>query len=139
MIGATRPGGWVLVEEPDMLTVGRGHPEDPAVARFAAGLDALMRAGGGDPELGMRLPSALRGAGLVEIDCTMRISVADASAMRSHLDAAADKLVATGLMTAQEVARVADHYERPDTFLYGPIIVAAWGRRPAASRPELGG
>lgn len=130
LIGATRPGGTVLVEETDMSPLGRCYPEEPAVDRFCRGLEALIRFGGGDPHLGLRLPKALREAGLSDVSYQVRLLPADGPTMRLQLDAAAERLMAIGQLSPEDVERAAAFYADPDNVLYGTAIVAAWGRRP---------
>jgi len=132
LIDATEPGGWVLVEETDMSPLGRCYPEEPAVDCFCRGLEALIRLGGGDPHLGLRLPSALRDVGLGDVDYQIRLLPADGPTMRLQLDAAAERLVAMGELSPDDVECAAAFYADPDNLLYGTAIVAAWGRRPGS-------
>jgi SAM-dependent methyltransferase len=58
-----RPGGRIVVEDTDMSGC-YCHPHDPANPRFAELYTAVVRGGGGDANLGRRLPGLALVAGL---------------------------------------------------------------------------
>jgi 2-polyprenyl-3-methyl-5-hydroxy-6-metoxy-1,4-benzoquinol methylase len=41
LISSTRPGGWVVLEDPDMATMGRSYPEEELNERFCRTLEGL--------------------------------------------------------------------------------------------------
>jgi ubiquinone/menaquinone biosynthesis C-methylase UbiE len=66
MRASVRPGGVVAVE--DLFTPSlHAEPPVPALDRLAAIYSATVRAGGGDPAIGPRLPAHLTAAGLVDL------------------------------------------------------------------------
>ena len=68
LIGSARPGGKVLVIEPDFLPVSVAEP--PAVRDFWRGWLAWSREQGIDYFLGRRLPQLLSAAGLADVAAT---------------------------------------------------------------------
>ncbi|MGH8906661.1 MAG: hypothetical protein ACRD0K_09125 [Egibacteraceae bacterium] len=63
LVGLARVSGVVVIEDVD-FGGAFCHPADPAVQRFGALHQQLIRRRGGDPEIGRRLPLMLQDAGL---------------------------------------------------------------------------
>src|SRR5262245_57324216 len=83
MVGALRPGGWVVLEDVDfdatmapvMVSLGdRGEFADLYRQGLAA-VATLFRATGADPGYGPKLPQALRDAGLVDVGAQLYVPV----------------------------------------------------------------
>lgn len=133
-----RPGGAVVLEDIDFS----GHftyPPLPAFQRYAELYVAAVRKRGGDPNIGLRLPSMLldTGCALVRMNVVQpsglegEVKVINAITMRNI----ADVLIRDGLSTADEVDRVVDELHRfaldPRTVAGVPRIVQAWGTKSA--------
>ena len=138
MVAALRPGGVLLVEEGDygLLSYG-GHPDAAwCTDLFHRRLAALASARIMNGYLGRHLPRLLIDAGLElvggEVD-TAIVRAGDTGYEFHRLTAqsAAPRLIAAGLMTEDDAARVAALLAHPSTVLTAPSVVAAWGRRPA--------
>ncbi len=57
MVTALRPGGRILLEEPDMGSpFGRTAPDEPAVDKFCQGLRVMIENHGGDCDFGRGYP-----------------------------------------------------------------------------------
>jgi hypothetical protein len=50
--------------------------------------------------------------------------------MQIQLDAVGDTLVSQGAMQRSELDRVRDFVSDQTNLMYGPMLVAAWGRKP---------
>lgn len=130
------PGGAIVAEDVDFS----GHFCHPASAAFTryVGLYSLAVAGrGGDPNLGPRLPTLLRAAGLTEIGMNV-VQPAGISGEAKlvgplTLEAIADSVLQAGLATREELNRTVDDlyaFATADgTLLSLPRIIQAWGRR----------
>jgi hypothetical protein len=73
MIAALKPGGWLLVEEPDDTAAGPVNASHPGAARFYQAnrtmLEELKANDVMDPYLGRRLGDLLIGLGLDSVEC----------------------------------------------------------------------
>jgi len=129
-----RPGGRIVAEDIDM-SGSYCHPNDPGHARFAELYTVAVRRGGGDADLGRRLPALARAAGLRDIHCHV-FQLVHASGPHKHLTAVTmDRIrpavLRYGLATDQEVdsilARMHAFVQDPATLVALPRIVQIWG------------
>lgn len=112
MVGALRPGGWLIVEDADPalqpLVCIDEHDEAAALAnRLKAGFRTLMAARGVDLAFGRTLPRRLRAAGLVDVTADAYFPVAAtecAELERATLAQIGEQLIAAGLATAADIA-----------------------------------
>ena len=128
------PGGFLVVEEPDLFPVD--SVVDPAVRSALVAFERLMADRlGSDFRWPHQLPSLLRQAGLEDVDMTAALAVtSDGGAVNEfwqiNLTVLGDELVGEGLIdpdTLHAAAGVlADPYYRELTLAF----VCAWGREP---------
>lgn len=136
MRDAVKPGGAVVVEDIDFA----GHfswPEFPALRRYIQLYRETVRARGGDPDIGPRLPVLLAEAGLERIG----IHVVQPAALAGDikllspitLENIAQAVLDAGLATTGDIQRIVEElYEfarDPRTVLSFPRIVQGWGYR----------
>jgi SAM-dependent methyltransferase len=136
MVRALGSGGVLAVEDVDFA----GHfcfPDCQAFRDYVRLYGAAARAKGGDPDIGPRLPSLLREAGLGEIG--MRVvqpagidgEVKLLSAITMEM--IGEAVVAAGLASPQELGRIVDELavaaRDGRTLLSTPRIMQAWGRK----------
>lgn len=142
MIAAVRPGGWILVEDTDvgqaMLSALSRYVHPPEYAallqRIYQALQAVFTAIGADASIGPQLAGWLHDAGLQHVEAEIHGPVTAGGAeywARGSVEQLADRLVATGLVTAADVQRYLTRAADPAFFYPTPILVSAWGRRPA--------
>jgi SAM-dependent methyltransferase len=142
MIGAIRPGGWILVEDTDVGQAMLGalsryvHPPEYAalVQRIYQALQAVFTAIGADASIGPQLAGWLHEAGLERVRAELHGPVAAGGAeywARGSVEQLADRLVETGLVSAEDVQSYLTRTADPTFFYPTPILVSAWGRRPA--------
>ncbi|MGI5472458.1 methyltransferase [Streptomyces sp. CA-132043] len=138
LVRALKPGGLLQIDEfdtsyePPLLA-----PDARAAELYSAFLRAkaaAMRAGGGDPHWGRRVPAAMRAAGLVDIDPLPFIELrhARSAGLRlqlHHTYHLRDKLLAEG-MTEGELEEVRALMRDPSFRAASSILYSTQGRRP---------
>lgn len=139
MVASLRPGGWLLAEDFDLGTAGLFHPPSALQARVNDALERMLERSGVEPRYGIKLVGALRGAGLERVEAEGRLPVVslgspDAEALALKLEQFRAGLVNTGLVTDDEISRaIAEARTAGEGAVhYPPLMVAAWGRKPAA-------
>jgi len=136
MIDATTPGGIVLIEDIEHAAIFT-YPESDAVARYVHWYGRTIRAKGGDPEIGPKLPGMVRALGLGDIGLRVVHPVfMEGPAKQMHritLENIADSVVATATATREEIdatiAGIEAFTQRPETIVSLPRIFQVWGRR----------
>ncbi len=139
MIRVVRPGGIVVMEEPDS-SAWSCFPESAGFARLKDVIRECFRRGGGNFDAGRELFALLRGAGLAQVRSRgvalplhdghpyMRSSVQFATSLRR-------RILESGLMTDSEldqaVADVETAISRPETWMISFLVIQAWGQKPA--------
>jgi SAM-dependent methyltransferase len=135
MVAATRPGGWVVLEDADWT----GFAEQQLPDAFRALYDAVHAAYalvGYEPFFGRRLLHALRGAGLVDVCSegqvfTMYGGTPSTEWYALAIERAGPQLTEAGIASAELVARALAALRDPAFAVLSPAAMAAWGRRPA--------
>jgi SAM-dependent methyltransferase len=137
LVGALRPGGWLLVEALDYVSGvpvselgGREHERSQAVRLRE------FTAGGLDAHYGRRLPGVLRGAGLADVGNEGRVWVMEGGSPGARwfglsMQQVRRRLVGEGKLSDPEVDRMLELFEDPAWSALTPIVMAAWGRRAA--------
>lgn len=139
LIAALKPGGWIIDEEFDSVSL----PCDPARSPGEVQLktqEALFRVveeRGIERRWGRLVYGRMRALGLVDVRAEARLSMwyggsAGASLARANFEQLHDVLVASGLVTEDELQQDIARLDDPDFMMPSPIMWTAWGRRPAA-------
>jgi SAM-dependent methyltransferase len=132
------PGGWLLVETAlGPLTVSDGQTVD----RFASALYDFLVSAGIDLTWSRALPLRLEAAGLVDVTAQGRCpgtrgGGTAASLLRTSFEVMREPVLAGGFLTAEEFDAGLSRYEDPRYVDYGPLVIAASGRRPTAPSPD---
>jgi SAM-dependent methyltransferase len=142
LVAATRPGGWVVIEDTDFggpmlaATIRYTMPAEVAALgeRCSRAVEALFRGIGANPNLGPALAGMLRASGLVNVDMELHGRVAWGGRARDfgHLtvETLRTQILGAGLLTEEEIEQFASLIRQPE-FGYMPLpIVTAWGQRP---------
>jgi ubiquinone/menaquinone biosynthesis C-methylase UbiE len=137
MRAAVRPGGWVAVEDLFTGTL-RSEPAAPALDCLQEVYSATVRAHGGDPTIGPRLPALLAAAGLDEVRETTvenpMSTVEDKLFLAELVDNMRDTMLASGAATGPELDELRADVERaardPERVFHQARIHQVWGRRP---------
>lgn len=141
MVGALRPGGWLLVEVGDNTLQPQACPDETgpaqALANKVRAATWSLNAPRGRTSFGRTLPRALREAGLVDVRAEVRFPLGGPDAARLQrllVDWAKDRVVAAGLITQEEADRhLADIASGRLDLAVSPVI-SAWGRTAARVR-----
>ncbi len=139
MVGALRPGGWLVLEEADPGLQPLLCPEDDGPAqqlanRLRTGFRTLMAGRDADLAYGRTLPRLLREHGLVDIgaDAYFPITAPACTALeRATVEQIRGRLISGGIATAAEIDRHLDNVDSgriPD--LATSPMITAWGRTP---------
>lgn len=139
MAAAVRPGGWLLVEDADYVSLVAADPAHPRSARFDAVMRKLLTfiaaSRSFDPFLGRRVPSLVAAAGLAETDneavaCHRHGSSAAATLLCRSLERARDGALRSGVVDAEEFEALLAATRDPSFSFVDALSVAAWGRSP---------
>lgn len=152
MIGALRPGGWLLVEDADpalqpLICPDEYGPQQQLANRLRSGFRKLLGQRGAELGYGRTLPRLLRSGGLVDVQADAFFPItspACATLEKATIEQIRGGLVASGLATDAEVDEHLDNLAAgllPD--LATAPMISAWGRRPAGGimlhdKAELG-
>ncbi|MGW6057637.1 methyltransferase domain-containing protein [Streptomyces sp. NPDC055189] len=138
MVGALRPGGWLLVEDADpasqpLICLDEYGPEQALANRLRAGFRSLLAARGADLAYGRKVPRLLREAGLADVTADAYFPITSAAC--DVLEAATvrqvrDRLIEAGLATDEEIDRHLASVTSGRLDLATSPMISAWGRRP---------
>jgi SAM-dependent methyltransferase len=107
MAAAVRPGGVVAVE--DIFTDSlRSEPATPALDDLRRIYGATVRAHGGDPTIGPRLPAMFRAAGFADVHASSVVNVLRTSEEKGFLVALVDSMRAATLDAGEASADEVD-------------------------------
>ncbi|HYZ93235.1 MAG TPA: methyltransferase domain-containing protein [Actinomycetota bacterium] len=135
MVRALRPGGALLVEDGDLLSVEVVTKSHPDADTFVHVMNAIRRHVESthtfDMTFGRRLPNMLEEAGLTEIDneVTLRVARGGDERFRGPFDRYREAVLAKGDVTPKQWAIRDRCLDDPEFRWIGLAFVAAWGRR----------
>jgi SAM-dependent methyltransferase len=137
MVGTLKPGGWLLVEEADLVT-WLPDPRMEGVALFskgAAAFNQVQAAAGVDLNYGRRLFGDVRAAGLVEVEGEGGMSIVHAGTAAARLwqltiRQVGDRIVGAGLLTNEELDRFIALHDDPGFVAMSLCTIGVWGRKP---------
>jgi hypothetical protein len=135
MIEAVRPGGLVVIEDPDW-SVFDDQPLPPAFAQLhRAAQDAYGALGEYDKNLGGKLPRMLIAAGLVDVDAEGAVFMMHGGTPSMEwyvlgLERSIDAIVKGGVVDADVATAAFGEVRDRGCRLLSPLRVTAWGRKP---------
>jgi hypothetical protein len=137
MIGALRPGGWLLVEDADptlqpLAVIDEAAPEAALANKLRAALRVLLSERGVELGFGRTLPRVLRAAGLGDVAADAYFPVALPACRPLEIATVnflRERLLEKGLATAEEIACHLDAVAAGRLDLAQPPLISAWGRR----------
>ena len=140
MTAALRPGGWLLLEDFEILPAipGCDEPADRVSSTMAA-MRRVASGNGGDPRLGFSLARRLRARGLLHVNSEGRMrlcrgNTAAARLARLNFEQLRDPMLATGHLTIEQFNADIARLDDADYEWRSPIMWTAWGQRPPAER-----
>jgi SAM-dependent methyltransferase len=157
MAAALAPGGWLVVEDLVWPAVGACSRKGAVlVGALLRGVSTTLRAAGYDPVFGRRLPVLLNGLGLVDVGAEgralvivggdasqsvewarpnlarfQRLVLGEEGSVSSPLQVAFDRLPALRRLAHRQLGRIDGYLRDPEFGFVAPVMMAAWGRRPA--------
>lgn len=137
LVRAARPGGWVLVEDGDLVSVFAAVASDVTFFRRAYRAFVESMAGAGyQPDLGLHLGAHLLDAGLAGVQVRARAgewtgSGEQPSVFLRTFEKIRDRVVTEGRLPAEEADRLLAEIRSPSFRAVTAIHFAAWGRKPA--------
>jgi SAM-dependent methyltransferase len=139
MVRLVKPGGHVLVQEPDLA--GRiCDPPHPAYDRLAELFQTVFQRNGADLFTGRRLPTLLLEAGLVDIGVEARADIYPVGNSRRTIlpdlvQSLRPIILTEGFLAEAELDdldhAVRKHLDNPDVLVLPHLFFLAWGRRPS--------
>jgi SAM-dependent methyltransferase len=138
MVRLTKPGGYVLVQEPDP-SARICYPAIPEWDRLGHVYRLVFERHGADLFIGRRLPTLMRESGLVEIGVEVRADVYPAGHSRRTIfpDLARSlrsTIVAEGVLDESEFDQldgaIRGHLDDPNVLVMPHLFFLVWGRRP---------
>ena len=129
-----RPRGWLLVADPASFLVD-SSPHLLMRKAGAASTVVMRDMVGTDPNWARTFPTPLLNAGLVDVDAECRLRMMQGGTREARmfelmLAQLTLPMVATGLISADEIATLRAQLLDPTFFDFPPAVVRAWGRRP---------
>jgi ubiquinone/menaquinone biosynthesis C-methylase UbiE len=145
MAGALKPGGWLVCEEFDSLSM----PTDPALHPAECALKAqtaiqrVMASRGANTRYGRDLAARMRAHGLVDIRAQGRMAMwqggsAGARLFRANFEQMREELLQMGLLTQAELDDDLTRLGDPLALFPSPVMWTVCGRRPHGSRQPAG-
>jgi SAM-dependent methyltransferase len=135
MVQALRPGGVLLDEEPDFVTIVE-TPESPALRRvMVAAMRYLESTCPIDTQYGRLLVDDLIAAGLADVEAEGRCPIVRGGSppaahfLRLTIEKLREPLVAGRRVRETELTEALAALEDPSVNVMFPLTVAAWGRR----------
>ena len=135
MIGALKPGGWLLVEEVDFFPVRASSSE--AYTRFMVALtDTVVKASGRDCFWARELPAIVAGMGLVEVGGEGDFSVIQGGSPTAEFFALTgeqmrERMLEAKALTEEQFDQGMALLNDPAFWAFGGGGVAVWGQRAA--------
>jgi SAM-dependent methyltransferase len=143
IVSALKPGGWLLAEEFDSLSL----QADPAISptempiKALSAMKRLMASLGVDSLYGRRLSARVRALGLVNITAEGRMFMWEgrsigADLIRASLEQVRGEMIELGLIHQSEFERDMRRLDDSELLIPSPIMWAVSGRRPCLTTYE---
>lgn len=136
MIDAVRPGGWVVVEDFELLpgVAGDEHGMAERISKTMAAMRHVSAAAGAHQRLGRSLAGRLRRHGLTNVDTEGRVLLwrgrtAGAALSRLNFEQLREPILDTGLVTRAEFDADMAALDDDAFETRSPILWTAWGRK----------
>jgi SAM-dependent methyltransferase len=135
MVAMLEPGGWLLLEDFDWITV-IADPPAPGLERLAEGIRHVMSTlSPYDPDCGRKLPGHLRAAGLIDIGAEGRCHPMGPghpghTFVVHSTESLRPALLASTELTDEHIDAALAELSDPSRTLISTLQLAAWGRKP---------
>jgi SAM-dependent methyltransferase len=140
MIGALKPGGWLVIEDVDFGGAAAAalaryfypHSFGDAAERMFRAVEIVFTAVYADASHGPKLSGLLQEAGLEDVSGEIRTPIVQGGGeqwVRGTVEQLAPRLVETGLVSEDEIQAFLGISSEAGTHYVCPFMVAVWGRR----------
>jgi SAM-dependent methyltransferase len=135
MVAALRPGGWLLVEETDLVTLNHSVAPEAFLKAARAFCEALPAQSGLDIFYGRRVYGDVWAQGLVEVGAEGRVCMlhgggANSRWLRLSIERVRAHMVDAGTVSNTEIEEALALLDDPAFAAMSPLTMAVWGRRP---------
>ncbi len=145
LVGALAPGGWLVIEDFDTLSMVADQAVNPAEMELATteAMRQYMIRGGVEARFGRTLHGRFRALGLQQVGAEGRMLMFDrdnggAELMRVNFEQCRAQLVAAGLVSEAQVRADLARLESADYAAPSPVMWTAIGRKAGAGPPVQG-
>ena len=136
LVQALRPGGWIVIEDFDALSMPPDSALYPCELQLAAG-DAMRRfmdRGGVDARFGRTLYGRFRALGLTQVSAEGRLLMFDrdnggADLMRVNFEQVGEQLIAAGFISGEQLRTDIARLDSEDYVAPSPVMWTVTGRR----------
>lgn len=134
MVGAVKPGGWLVVEDLDWATALVIDPPSDVHSRVARAIRSTFTRHGYDPHYGRTLPRRLRAAGLTNVAARAESVQVDANPVSGVpqwellADQLAPQMLAAGMVDQDDLDAFHRLLHDGHTVCFAPLMVSCWGQ-----------
>jgi SAM-dependent methyltransferase len=134
MIDATKPGGWVLIEDTDWSVFDNQPLPEPFATLHRTLQRTYTEMAGYDGEWGRRMLAVMRAAGLVDVESRGKVNTMSGGTPSAEwyvmaLERSGPKLVEAGLIEQDLLRDALEQARQPDFVVLSPLAISAWGRK----------
>jgi len=137
LVKALKPGGWLLDEEFDVLSL-HTDPDinrHEAILKSFAALNQVLAERGVELRFGRFLYGRLRSLGLADVGSQARLSMGAGGSViadlaRSNYQQLRDHMIAGSRVTAEEIEHDLQRLDDPESLILTPTMWSVWARRP---------
>jgi ubiquinone/menaquinone biosynthesis C-methylase UbiE len=137
MIEALKPGGWIVVEEFDVLSIFLDSAVDTTEKQLKTirAFYQVMTGRGIEMRYGRQLPQQLRERGLVNVGAEASMSIWHGSSPGTNMfkvsfEELADSILRSGLISEAEFDADMKRLDQQDFLMPSPMMWSAWGQVP---------
>lgn len=136
IVAGLKPGGRLLIEEPDFSSMQSSHPHSPPVERMMGRVLEAFDGAAADWGYGLKVPVALEALGIEEIVAEGELSVMpfgseQAEALALLFENVGPRLIAAGLLSDGELDDAIEAVRTPaPTVMCSPLVISTRGRKP---------
>lgn len=135
---ALKPGGWLLVEEPDFANAMPADTDTTrakSVARVFEATRKLYEMIGADPYLGRKLPLILQHFNLCSINTSVNTALFQGQSLRAKiwkmaLESIGQRLIDIELCSSTDIEQFIKLTNDPTAWILDYTIISVWGQKP---------
>ena len=140
MLASLRPGGWIVVEEFDGLSILPDSAANPGEEelRVMRAFNQVLMARGVEMRYGRWLPQQLRECGLVNIGAEASVSIwkgrsPGTALFKLNFEELSGPIIRSGLMSPAEFEADMKRLDEGDFRMLSPMMWTAWGQIPEST------